>query len=620
MDLGRLPPFTQTALKAEYLKDPSSAMKWSDLNKRGSEFHPLAGEVESFGVVSGAMWFRSVLNRGTQTKPMVLVAWGTLLNHVDVYFLDQQGRLVENYHAGDSVDPDSRLPRSLAFQFPVPDLPSTTVLIRIETFGSLVFQMYLWEQDSLERNLEFQNLLLGLVFGFLFLMVVINLLFRFSLKDSRFLWYAFYVASLSFFLMVYTGWLRFLVLPVRFPQDFWDVGCLGLLIASATWFCRKANRLQSIRGNRTYSWLLTGLAVLGSLVGLTGGKNLGLTVLNVTLLLMILGCWGFVFAQVRRGSVFSRFFLAAWTTPLVSGLLITVQAIFVSRWDGFNPYYLLVSGILIETLILSFAFSYEVHHWHRSVLLKLSESYKQDRLIALGIMSSRVGHEINTPNHVIALNIASLEAQGKQLLTGDLEFYNKRVSQWATAVSPTLQSMKEASRQIDFVVGQLLADRNSGSKIVQPCDLAEIADLAWKLHRPRWEGRSIKWNWPVPPSDIVVLGHPFRLQQLLVNLVENAVHSLEGKEGLIRVQIGKKESIALLHISDDGKGMDKDEISQLGTNFFSTKKERGGHGLGWGICQEIAKEHRGELVLESSLGMGTKVTFSMPLFAAHPEQ
>ena len=101
----------------------------------------------------------------------------------------------------------------------MPTMPTTTALIRIQTNGSLVFQMYLWERDSLERNLEVQNLLLGLIFGFLFLMVVINVLFRFSLKDNRFLWYAVYVASLSFFLMVYTGWLRFLALPLRFPQD-----------------------------------------------------------------------------------------------------------------------------------------------------------------------------------------------------------------------------------------------------------------------------------------------------------------------------------------------------------------------------------------------------------------
>lgn len=606
MDLDRLPINQELPLRADFLADPSGALGWSQAWSRIEDFRPLKGTVQSFGFSPGALWFRAELV--TRTVPhATLVAWGTLLNHVDVFFVDPTGKLIVDYRSGDAVVPDPRLPQSLAFQFLVPDRPSTTVLIRIQTAGSVVFQMYLWNPTALGRNLEFQNLLLGFVFGFLLLMTVVNLLFRFSLQDRRFLWYAAYVGSMAYMLMVYTGWIRFLVLPYRFPQDFWDVGSLGMLLAVAVWFCRHANRLSVLRGNLAFSVAVTVLAAAGVLLSTLGWKNLGLLVLNGTLVMLIFGCWGFVFVQAKRGDRFSRFFLAAWSLPLLSGLLISAQAVIASTWDGFNPYYLLVGGVLVETLILSFAFSDQVHQWHKSIQWKLRESYRQDRLAALGMVASQVGHEINTPNHVIALTLVSLERENRRLLT---EPEPEKLEAWARESSTLLGSLTTASRQIATVTSQLMSDRGTGNP-PGPCNLTEILEQVWRLHHLRWKSASSRWTWPLNQGAVRVWGSAQGLQQLIVNLVDNAVFALENPGQAIAVKVGTKEDKAYLVVEDEGRGMDEAKVRRLGQPFFTTRP--GGHGLGWGICQQIAREHQAHLAIASTPGKGTSVTFTLPL-------
>lgn len=614
VDISALPSQRETALAADFLEDPGNQLSWADAANRQNQFQPLGTIVRSFGVVPGSIWFRTVLRRGDQaTSPVVLVSWGTLLNHLDVRFLDPSGRLLSEYRSGDAVEADPRLPRSLAFQFPVPNLPEVTVLTRIETQGSLVYQLYLWDQASLARNLELQNLLLGLLFGFLALMVAINLLFRLSLRDTRFLWYAAYVASLALFFMVYSGWIRSLTLPWRFPQDVWDGVSYGLLQLAAVWFCRKANRLQTIRWNGIFTWSVTVLSIAGTVLGLVGAKNLGLSVQNAVLPVLTIGCWVFALVKARQGFRFSWFYLGAWSLPVVGALLVGFQAVAASNWDGFNPYYLLIGSILAETMVMTFAFSDEVQQWHRTVQARLNQSHKLDRLAALGLMASRAGHEVNTPSHVIGLTVATLENHWKAFSQGTGRTASDRLKGWEKEFPPLLKTLKTAQEQIRAVSDELLLGGVERPKPFTNTDLGKAVSEAIELHRLRWEGLTRRLNLHPANEVISVSGNPMRLGQMAINLIDNALEALDDPDQAVRVRLGIEGEKAFLVVEDQGRGMGPTQLAELGRPFQTTKPD--GHGLGWGICQQIAREHRGTLSVSSSLGRGTQVRFEMPLLS-----
>lgn len=612
VDLTSVLPNREYALPADTLADPGGSLDW--VSARDASGWQSRGDrkVESFGIENGARWFRTVLNRAPEDhRSLALVSWGTLLNHLDVVFLNADGAAQAVYRSGDAVQQDPRLPASLAFTFPLPDLPTVTVLVRIQTAGSMVFQMYLWERASLGRNLELQNLLLGYLFGFLSLMVLINVLFRFSLRDARFLWYALYVAALTFFLMVYSGWIRFLALPARFPQEFWDVASFALLLIAAPWFARKASRLTSVPGNQFYVWGMTAVSLGGWALGSLGWKNEGLLVLNGALVLMVVGCFGFIGYQAWRGDRFSRYFLVAWTMPLFSGFLISLQAIAPTQWEGPNPYYLLIGGIVVETLVLSFAFSDEIHHWHRTVQTRLDEAYRRDRLSALGLVAARLGHEINTPNHLIGLNLASLRSTVKMAADGG-EPASDRLERLLAAVTEHTEVLTHASRQIGAVTEQLLTGQSWPADPPVRYDCAVATDQAVRLHATRWEAARARLLWAKPTRRFWIAGHPMRWEQLVVNLVDNAIQALTAPGQRVRIAIEAGDKDVSLVVADEGRGMDANQIARLGRPFATNRGREGGHGLGWGVCQEIVRDHRGELSVKSTPGEGTTIRVTVP--------
>jgi len=281
-----------------------------------------------------------------------------------------------------------------------------------------------------------------------------------------------------------------------------------------------------------------------------------------------------------------------------------------SNWAGFNPYYLLIGSILTETLVMTFAFSDEVQQWHRTVQARLNQSHKLDRLAALGLMASRAGHEVNTPSHVIGLNLAVLENHWKALSEGGGRPAD-RLEKWNRELPPLLKMLKTAQEQIRAVSDELLSGRAERPVPFTNTDLGKAVSEAVELHRLRWEGRTRRLSLLLTTEAIPVSGNPTRLGQLAINLIDNALESLEKPDQSVRVQLGIENQLAFLVVEDQGRGMGPEQLAELGRPFSTTKPD--GHGLGWGICQQIAREHGGTLSVRSSLGQGTLVQFQMPL-------
>ncbi len=118
-----------------------------------------------------------------------------------------------------------------------------------------------------------------------------------------------------------------------------------------------------------------------------------------------------------------------------------------------------------------------------------------------------------------------------------------------------------------------------------------------------------------PASDLLIKGDPFRLEQLFINLIDNAVKYTE--RGGIVITLARSGDNAVVRVSDTGIGIPREHLNRIFERFYVVDKSRsrklGGTGLGLAIVKHIATLHKGTVIVESRPCEGTTFTLTLPL-------
>lgn len=252
-----------------------------------------------------------------------------------------------------------------------------------------------------------------------------------------------------------------------------------------------------------------------------------------------------------------------------------------------------------------------------------------DRLSALGELVAGVAHEINNPNSVISGNLRIVaEALPQLLLLADArakaepdfrlarlpyEYFRERIEQLVT-------DMQESSERIETIVHDLrhFARRGEG-RLDEALDLGEVATVSARLVERRL-GRSAELELALGEGLPALVGNARKLQQVVVNLLLNAVHAIEDaaaegeapRRGKIGLRSGQRGELLWLEVSDDGVGISPATRRRLFDPFFTTRRTRGGTGLGLAIAFGIVAEHGGSIEVESTLGQGSVFRIVLP--------
>jgi len=137
------------------------------------------------------------------------------------------------------------------------------------------------------------------------------------------------------------------------------------------------------------------------------------------------------------------------------------------------------------------------------------------------------------------------------------------------------------------------------------------------LLREQLATRHVRLSTEFPKQNPRVIGDPQQLQQVFLNLFLNSLQAMQNG-GEIRVQARwLEEALAWeVRVHDSGRGIPAEHLAQAFTPFFSTTPQ--GSGLGLAIVQQIVREHRGQVTIESRAGQGTTVTVRLPAASAPP--
>jgi PAS domain S-box-containing protein len=237
---------------------------------------------------------------------------------------------------------------------------------------------------------------------------------------------------------------------------------------------------------------------------------------------------------------------------------------------------------------------------------------REQKFRTLGSLAAGVAHNINnrlTP--VLGWTEMLLErlAAGETLDHGELVHALTVINQGASDSVGTVRRLQEYARP----------GRVKGPEAVQ---LRDVLEHLLALTRPQWDNeaarRGIRYeiDLKIEPAP-AILAVASEIREAILNILENALAAMSGG-GRLTLHVRGVENLAILSISDTGKGM-SDEIQRLAFEpFFTTRAGEGGSGLGLALAQEIVQRYGGAISLQSREGAGTTFTLSFPAIKAEP--
>ena len=158
----------------------------------------------------------------------------------------------------------------------------------------------------------------------------------------------------------------------------------------------------------------------------------------------------------------------------------------------------------------------------------------------------------------------------------------------------------------------LLEDFLSINKIKLEKDIIDIDMLVEEVitnFKPMNDIKNIKINY-INEDEIFIEADYNRIKQVLVNVIKNAIESIE-ENGVINIRYEIVDNFINIFIEDNGIGMTNEEIQKLNEPFFTTKVR--GTGLGVYLSKEIVKAHNGEIIYKSEKNVGTIVDIKLPI-------
>ena len=236
---------------------------------------------------------------------------------------------------------------------------------------------------------------------------------------------------------------------------------------------------------------------------------------------------------------------------------------------------------------------------HRATEAKL-QGVQQDlvqanRLAILGQVAAGVAHEINQP-------VATIRAYAE-----NAHIFLDR--QQTEPVKENLSAIAALTERIGTITEELKAFARKGRTAPEPVDLRSVIEGTVILLRSRFAGRLDALKIELPPMGLSVIGTRIRLEQVLINLFQNALEALEGrKQAKVEVSVRETSEEVEIVVSDNGPGIPAAILDQLFTPF-NTSKEKG-LGLGLVISKDIVVDYGGRIDVESN-GSGTRFTIHL---------
>lgn len=233
------------------------------------------------------------------------------------------------------------------------------------------------------------------------------------------------------------------------------------------------------------------------------------------------------------------------------------------------------------------------------------------RLAAVGQLAAGVAHEINNPLTYVRANLGQLrehwsamrKALEDGIVGGDVA---EILGEGEELIDESLEGVERAVA----IVRDIKGFARSESECREDVELNSLLDSVLRVASPQF-GVGMHFVKDYAES-ICVPGSGQELKQVFLNLILNACQAI-GDSGTILIETRETPHFAIVHIEDDGPGIEEKVMERMFDPFFTTKPVGQGTGLGLSISHEIITRHHGEIRVRSTCGEGTRFSVHLPL-------
>lgn len=264
---------------------------------------------------------------------------------------------------------------------------------------------------------------------------------------------------------------------------------------------------------------------------------------------------------------------------------------------------------------------------------------QSEKMASLGQLVAGVAHEINTPLSYITSNIDTIKARYENLMpvllkAEEISDHLADPNRPNTEINGILKQQIAAYRDVDKNntpknINLLIDDASAGlleiKEIVdsltnfshvqdapqQPVDINERINSCLKVCSVMLGDRKLTLDLT---SDMpMVQGVSNQLVQVFTNIIKNATHATDPSSGVLHISTQLIDGSVEILFKDNGEGIDEESLKHVFEPFFTTKDVGDGTGLGLSISHRIIVAHKGEIDINSTVGIGTLVSVRLPI-------
>jgi PAS domain S-box-containing protein len=246
-----------------------------------------------------------------------------------------------------------------------------------------------------------------------------------------------------------------------------------------------------------------------------------------------------------------------------------------------------------------------------------------DRLRSLGTLVAGVAHEINNPTSFVMFNAPLIDKAWRSVVpllderaeAGAFTLAGLPYERVKEDVPRFVENILTGARRIQAIVDNLKDfARHSPPGETTRFDINEAVTKALELMTPLLAKTGRRVDLVLAEDLPPVEAGRSEIEQVVINLLSNAVQALEATEAGVRVvtRRRRKEKMVDVAVIDEGCGIAKEDLEKIVDPFYTTKRGEGGTGLGLTISYGIARDYGGTLTIDSTPGKGTIATLTLP--------
>ncbi len=538
--------------------------------------------------IKSAFWIKiSIKNSNSKNLNLFLLSERSFIYSIDCYVTKNQ-QVLQHYH--DSYHKESNITifkgvTQRVFPLNIPKNEQRDIYFKVQSFEKVNALFTLHTASSLATYTTKYNLLQGIFFGVMMIMIIYNLILYFMLKFKPYLYYVLYVGNFILFESAYLGYLHeYTPLPSLYIYISINIS-IALFLIFVTLFLKKVFDFKKnfFKLNQFISWIGTYILIshFFAIVALYNDNfqyaELCTTLFYLAVPILYLSVfYGLFFTAYRNYNKLAYYYAFIW---LVLGFIGLLQSLSNNNLIPFNNIfdYIFEFGMLIEAVV----FSLLVGHHIREIIKEKEENKRllihQNKLASMGEMISLIAHQWRQPLSEINGIVLSIDIDHKKgrLDQKHLNRYLNNIEEVTAHLSKTMS---------DFIL------LSSPKKELEQFKLLEVIKQSKKLANSSIVSTfELNYDSALTLLNPIIYGYKSELIQVFLILFKNSIDACSERniQARIIIRATLENQYIVLEVEDNGGGVKKNILENIYNPYFTTKHKAQGTGLGLYILKMI---------------------------------